>query len=96
MNVKTKKIENASIYDIEELMKNMNKGIIFYTKARFGTIDVLFKNEETAKSKVTLERKSKKWILYPMYMGHKITKIRIGGILLEMKPEWMVATLHRT
>lgn len=53
----------------------------------------MFINEETAKSKAALTRKSEKWIMYPVYIGRRIARITIGVISLETKPEWVVAAL---
>lgn len=67
-------------------MKNINEGIIFYTRAgRFSTIDVWYKNEETSTRKAALARKSEKW------MGCRISRIRIGVITAETKPGCVVA-----
>lgn len=68
-------------------MKEIKGGIVFYTKARrFGTIEVVFKNEKAAKNQSKLMKMSAKWIMFSMYMGRRTARVRISVIPPETKP----------
>lgn len=46
-----KKVENMPIDNVKDLMKEIKRNVVFSTRAwQFGTIEVLFKNEQDVKS----------------------------------------------
>lgn len=39
--------------------------------------------------------KAEKWWLFPMYMGRRLARIRIGAIPPDVKPGWIVAAIMK-
>lgn len=76
------------------MMAGMNEGLVFYTRARrYGTIEVIFESEEMARKYSNQTRKTEKWLMFPIYMGRRFARVSIGVIILEVKPEGVVAAL---
>lgn len=61
MNCVTKKIENATINEIEEILTGISDKLPFVTKARrYGMVEVLFEKENTAKNQAMENLKMEK------------------------------------
>lgn len=72
----------------------MKVKITFVTRAkRYGTVEAVFEYENMAKKMAMEDFKSEKWWLFPMYMGRRLVRIRVGAIPSYVKPEWIVTTI---
>lgn len=56
-------------------------------------VEVSFNTYQIAKKYTTKIITSEKWKLFPVYMGKKIVRVKIGGILPTIRKEWVVAAL---
>lgn len=83
---------------IDEVLKERLPEIAFLNGyISYGTVMVRYVSEEIAKKYAIQAIKTNEWILYPMYLGKYIARIRAGSVDPDVRPEWIAASiLNRT
>lgn len=66
----------------------------FVKGAKIGILEFVFVNEDTACVVSTSTIEGEWWIFYPICMGKRTVQVRIGAVLPEINPKWLVAAIR--
>ncbi|XP_052829386.1 uncharacterized protein LOC128249544 [Octopus bimaculoides] len=96
MKIATRKIELATVEEIEECLKSIRKQTTFVTRGRtYATVEVRFATEVEAIKNSTEAIRSEEWVLLPSYCGKRVARVRVGKVLPELEEAWlMTATVN--